>query len=171
MLHSEYTTRFMASSVVGLNFQSSSNKQARQTFQCFVLNSHFIQPSECKYCLFVCLSVRLQLSSIPIRFSYFGQRFSFRTVDLSRDSRVVPCATHSTIFAEKNKNYFFLRMLPIAKINRQKIIPMFFIQYRKNLATRNYPIIWYLLESYSPLSIGKFSHRYILIMEKMLSPT
>ena len=32
------------------------NKQARQTFHCFVLNSHFIQPSECKYmfCLFVC---------------------------------------------------------------------------------------------------------------------
>ena len=48
MLHSEYTTScFMA------------NKQARQTFHCFVLNSHFIQLSECKYIRFVCLSVRL----------------------------------------------------------------------------------------------------------------
>ena len=38
------------------------NKQARQTFHCFVLNSHFIQPSECKYVLFVCLSVSPQVS-------------------------------------------------------------------------------------------------------------
>ena len=91
MLHSEYTTScFMASSVIGHTFQSSSNKQARQTFHCFVLNSHFIQMSECKYLLFVCLSVRLQVSVIPLRFRYFGQRFSFGAVDLSRESRVVP---------------------------------------------------------------------------------
>ena len=56
-LHSEYTTScLIAKSVVRHNFQSSSKKQARQTFHCFVLNSHFIQPSECKYVLFVCLS-------------------------------------------------------------------------------------------------------------------
>ena len=52
-----------------------SNKQARQTIHCFVLNSHFIQPSECKYVLFVCLSVRLQVSFIPLRFRNFGHRF------------------------------------------------------------------------------------------------
>ena len=32
------------------------NKLARQAFHCFILKSHFIQPSECKYVLFVCLS-------------------------------------------------------------------------------------------------------------------
>ena len=69
------------------------NKQARQTFHCFVLDSHFIQPSECKYVVFVCLSVRLQVSFIPLRFRYFGRRFSFRTVDLSKESRVVPPPT------------------------------------------------------------------------------
>ena len=91
MLHSEYTTScFKAKSVVSHYFQSSSNKQARQTFHCFVLISHFIQPSECKYVLFVCLSVRLQVSFIPLRCRYFGWKFSFCTVDLSRKSRVVP---------------------------------------------------------------------------------
>ena len=40
------------------------NKQARQKFHCFVLNSQFFQPSECKYVIFVCLSVRLQVSFI-----------------------------------------------------------------------------------------------------------
>ena len=146
MLHSEYTTSFMASSIVGLNFQSSSNKQARQIFQCFILNSHFIQPFECKYLLFVCLSVRLQLSSIPLRFSYFGQRFSFRTVDLSRESRVVP---PSLWFSRKRIKIIFLRMLPIAKINWQKIIPFFFRQYREkfgNAKLSHYTVFaWKLL--------------------------
>ena len=87
MLHSKYTTNcFMAKSVAWHNFQSSSNKQTRQTFHYFVLNSHFIQLPECRYVLFVCLSVRLQVSFI----SFFGLRFSFRTVELSRESRVVP---------------------------------------------------------------------------------
>ena len=58
------------------------NKQARQTFHCFVLNNHFIQLSECKYVLFVCLSVRLQVSFISLHFRYFGRRYSFRTVVL-----------------------------------------------------------------------------------------
>ena len=89
MLHSEYTSCFMAKSVVWHNFQSSRNKQARQTFHCFVLNSHFIQPSECKYVLFACLSVRMQVSFIPLRFRYFGGRFSFRTVDLLREIQAV----------------------------------------------------------------------------------
>ena len=56
MLHSEYTTCcFMEKYVIWHNFQSPSNKQARQIFHCFVLNSHFIQPSECKYVPFVSL--------------------------------------------------------------------------------------------------------------------
>ena len=88
MLHSEYTSCFMAKSVVWHNFQSSNGKQARETFQSFVLNSHFIQPSECKYVLFVCLSDCK--SFIPLRFRYFAWRFSFHIVDLSRESRVVP---------------------------------------------------------------------------------
>ena len=88
------------------------HKQARQTIHCFVMNSHFIQPSECKYVLFVCLSVRLQVSFIPLHFRYFGRRFSLRTVDLSTESH---CATHSMIFAEKTRNYFS-RTLPTAKI-------------------------------------------------------
>ena len=69
---------------------TQDNKQARQAFHCFVLNNHFIQPSECKYVLFVCLSVRLQLSFFPLRFRYFGRSFYFRIVDLPRESRVVP---------------------------------------------------------------------------------
>ena len=54
-------------------------------------NQPFIQPSVCKYVLFVCffVSARLQVSFIPLRFRYFGKRFSFCTVDLSRESRVM----------------------------------------------------------------------------------
>ena len=125
LLHSEYTTScFMAKSVVWHNFQSSSNKQARQTFHCFVLNSHFIQPSECKYVLFACLSVRMQVSFIHLRFRYFGRRFSFRTVDIWREIRAVP---PTLIFAEKNQNYFSLsRTLPTAKIKIREINPHVF---------------------------------------------
>ena len=83
MLYSEYATScFMAKSV-------TTSKQDRHFI---VLFRHFIQPSECKYVyvLFVCLSVSLQVSFILLRFRYFGQRFSFSTVDLPRKSRVVP---------------------------------------------------------------------------------
>ena len=91
MLHWEYTMCcFMAKNVIWSNCQSSSNKQARQTFHCFVLNSHFLQLSECKYVVFVCLSIRLQESFIPLRFRYFGRIFSFRTVNRLKESRVVP---------------------------------------------------------------------------------
>ena len=48
------------------------NKQARQKFHCYVPNSHFIQPCECKYVLFVCLFFRLQVSFMPLRFRYFS---------------------------------------------------------------------------------------------------
>ena len=40
------------------------SKQARHAFHCLVLNSHFIQLSECEYVLLVCLFVRLQISFI-----------------------------------------------------------------------------------------------------------
>ena len=77
ILHSEYTTScFMAK---------------------IALNSNFIQPYVCKYVLFFFsffffffLSVRWQVSFILMRFRYFGRRFSFRIVDLSRESRVIP---------------------------------------------------------------------------------
>ena len=45
--------------------QSSSNKQARQTFHWFVLNSHFIQPSECKYVLFACFLAECKYRLFP----------------------------------------------------------------------------------------------------------
>ena len=91
MLHSDTPQVVLwQKSVIWHNFQSSSNKQAIQTFHCFVLSSYFIQPSECRYVLFVCLSVRLQVSFIPLRFRYFGLRFSFPTGDLPRKSPVVP---------------------------------------------------------------------------------
>ena len=66
------------------------NKQARQTFHCFVLNSHFIQPSECKFVffLFVCLSDCKYLLFRCI--SDTLSRVFFRTVDLSRENRVMP---------------------------------------------------------------------------------
>ena len=87
MLHSEYITScFIAKSVVRHNFQGSSHKQARQTFHCFVLTVIFFfnRLNENMSFLFV--------SSIfyPLRSRYFGRRFSFRTVDLSRESRVMP---------------------------------------------------------------------------------
>ena len=116
ILHWEYTTScFMAKNIIWPNCQSSSNKEARQTFHCFVLNRHFLQLSECKYVVFVCLSVRLQVSFIPFRFRYFGRIFSFHTVNRSKESRQRP----------------------------RKIIIMFLRQNRENLATQKYPIIRY----------------------------
>ena len=89
MLHWEYTTScFMPKHVIWPN--CSSNKQARQTFHCLVLNSRFLQLSECKYVVFVCLSVRLQVSFIPLSFRYFGRIYSFCTVNRLKESRVVP---------------------------------------------------------------------------------
>ena len=98
------------------------NKQARQTFHCFVLNSHFIQPSECKYVLLVCLSVRLQVSFIPLRFS-FGQRFAFRTVDLSRESRFVPPYLR---FSRKRFEIFFRGRCRPRKLKSAKNNPHLF---------------------------------------------
>ena len=79
-----------------------TSKQARHIFHCFVLNSHFIQPSECKYVLCVCLSVRLQVSFIPLLFQKFGQRFSFHTFDLSRERWTVPPTRATEILKSKS---------------------------------------------------------------------
>ena len=120
MLHSEYTIScFMAKSVVWHKFQSSSNKQERHTFHCFIPNRHFIQLSECKHVLFVSLPVRLQVSFIPLRFRYFGRRFSFRTVDRSKESWIVPPTLR---FSRKRINIIFRgrcrpRKLKLAKNN------------------------------------------------------
>ena len=42
------------------------------------------------YSVSTCLSVRLQVSFIRLHFRYFGRIFSFRTVNSSKESRVVP---------------------------------------------------------------------------------
>ena len=57
MLHSEYTTScFMAKSVIWHNLTSKQDKTL------FCSEQSLYQPSECKYVLFVCLSVRLQVT-------------------------------------------------------------------------------------------------------------
>ena len=149
MLHSEYTTScVMAKTVVWHNFQSSS---IRQAFHCFALKSNFIQPSVCKYVLFVCfffVSARLQVSFIPLRFRYFGRRFSFRTVDLSRESWVMPPPLYD--FRGKESKLFFADVADRENWNPRKIIAMFLRQNRENLATRKYPIIRYIIMSTEP---------------------
>ena len=112
MLHSECTSCFMAKSVVWHNFQSSSNKHARQT----VLNSHFIKLSECKYVLFACLSVRMQVSFIPLRSDTLAGDF---LSDLSKEIRAVP---PTLLFSRKRIEITFCgccwpRKLKSAKIN------------------------------------------------------
>ena len=137
MLLSEYTTSCItANSVVWYN----SYKQAGQTFHCFVLNSRFIQPSECKSVSFPCLSVRLQVSFIPLRFQYFGRWFSFRTVDLPRESRVVAPALR---FSQKRIETIYCGRCRPRKLKSVKNNPMILRQNRENLATRKYPIIRY----------------------------
>ena len=109
MLHTEYTTGcFMAKGVVWHNFTSKQDKQFIVLFWTAILFNRL----NVNMFFFVCLSVRLQVSFIPLHFRYFGRRFSLRTVDLSTESH---CATHSTIFAEKTRNYFS-RTLPTTKI-------------------------------------------------------
>ena len=106
MLHSEYTTScFMAKSVVWHNFQSP---RIRQTFHCFALNSYFIQPSVCYYVPFF-FYVRLQVSFIPLRFRYFGRRFSF--AQSNYQGKVKLCHS-STIFAKRIEIIFCERCWP-----------------------------------------------------------
>ena len=105
VLHPEYiTSRFMAKRVVWHNFQSSSKKQARQTFHCFVLNSYFIQPSECKDVPFVCVSVRLQVSFIPLRFRYFVG--AFLSAQLIYRGKVELCHPFDDFRGNDFRNYF-----------------------------------------------------------------
>ena len=98
---------------------AQQNKQARQTFHCVVLNSHFIQPFECEcryvLVLFVCLSVRLQASFIPLRFRYFGRNL-FSTQSIYR-RKVEMC---HALYEFCETEIYFSRTLPTAKNNRDK---------------------------------------------------
>ena len=73
-------------SVIWLSFQGSSHKEAIQTFHCFVLTVFFFfhRLNENIFFLFV------SSTFYSLRFRHFGRRFSFRTVDLSRESLVLP---------------------------------------------------------------------------------
>ena len=137
---------------------TQGDKQARQTFHCFVLNNHFIQLSECKYVLFVCLSFRLQVSFILMHFRYFCRKFSFGTVDLSRESQVVPPTLR---FSRKRIKTIFR-----GHCRPQKIIPMFLRQNRENLATRKYHIIQYYLSTHGIVSYCKQRYIYELGSDK-----
>ena len=103
VLYSAYTTCcFMAKK----SRMTQRNKQARQTFHCFLLNSHFIQPSEWKYVLFVCLSV-CQTASIfySLAFQIFWpQNFFPHSWYIEGKTS---CAIHSTIFMKKDAKLFF----------------------------------------------------------------
>ena len=98
---------------------------------------------DCKSVFFVCLSV-LQVSFIPLRFRYFGRRFSFRTVDLSRECRVVPptlrfsrkrieiifrgrCGPRKLNSAKNNPHVFLDKT---AKIWRRENIPLYGIRFQ-----------------------------------------
>ena len=60
-------------------------------FFCFVLFCFFFFFFFFFFLFLFCFwYVRLQVWFIPLRFRYFCRRFSFRTVDLSRESRVMP---------------------------------------------------------------------------------
>ena len=84
-------------------------RAARQTSISLLCSEQsFFQPSECKYVLCVYLSVRLQVSFIPLWPGiFFPHSWSIEGTS--------SYATHATSFAEKNQNYFS-RTLPTAKI-------------------------------------------------------
>ena len=93
MLHSEYTMScFMSRKPrYDTTFRVQvTSKQDRHFSFLFLRVILFNRLNfDCKYVFFVCLSV-LQVSFIPLRFRYFGRRFSFCTVDLSRECWAVP---------------------------------------------------------------------------------
>ena len=127
---------------------TQTNKQARQTCHCFVLNSHFIQPSECKYVLFVCLSVRLQDSFILLHFRNFGRRFFFP----HSWGKVELC--HPLYdFRGKESKLFFADIANRENWNPRKIIPMFSRQNHENLAMRKYPTIQYHFVAFTMLGV------------------
>ena len=138
MLHSEYTTScFMAKSVIWHDFQGSSHKQAGQTFHCFVLTVIFFNRlNENMFFLFV--------SSIfySLRFRHFGWRFRLRTVDLSRQSRVLPPTQQ---FLRTRIKIIFRGRCQPRKLKSAKNKLHVFRQNCENLATRKYPIIRYAL--------------------------
>ena len=85
-----------------------------KTFHCFVLKSHFIQPSKCQYVLFVCLSV-WQAAGIFYSFTFHITWPEIFHQHSWSNEGMLSHATNSMIFAEINRNYF-LRTLPTAKI-------------------------------------------------------
>ena len=116
-----------------------TSKEDRQ-FSVFVLNSYCIQPSECKYVLFVCLCLRLQESFILLHFRYFGQIFSFHTVDLSGESRVVP---PTLLFSWERIEIIFCGCWWPWKLKAEKNNPHVFETEQRKLAMWKYPIIRY----------------------------
>lgn len=84
----------------------------------------------CLFCLFVSQSVSIY---IPLRFRFFGQRFSPRTIDVSRESQVVP--------PTRNR----MRSCWSRKLNAQKLILMILSE-KKNMKIWRwkYPVIWYV---------------------------
>ena len=121
MLHSEYTT-----SCFRAKCMAQCNKQARQTFHCLVLNSHFIQPSECKYVffLFVCLSDCKYLLFRCISDTLAGD---FLFAQLIYRGKVELCHPHYDFHGKESKLLF----------RGRQIIPMFCRQNRENLVLLN----------------------------------
>ena len=144
MLHKDMSC-FMAKSVVWHNVTSKQDRHFIVLFWTVILFNWlnvnmfflFVCLWDCKYLLFCCVSDTL------------AGDFLLHSCSLEGKSS---CATHSMIFAKKNRNYFS-PMLPTVKIKiREKIIPMFLRQNRKNLATQKYPIIRY------------FRHRKLIVV-------
>ena len=115
------------------------NKEARQTFP---FCDHFIQPSECKYVLFVCLSVRVQVTFIRCVSDTFAGEFLSAQLFYRGD---VELCHPLYDFRGKESKLFFADVAYSENLNPRKIITMFFRQTRKILATRKYRIIRYLL--------------------------
>ena len=107
MLHSEYTTScFMAKSAK--RFSWFMSQASRTDVSLFCSDSHFFQPSEWKYVLFVCFKYLLFLAFLTLWLEISSPH--------SWSIEGKSCfATHSTIFADTNQNYFS-RTLPTAKI-------------------------------------------------------
>ena len=85
---------------------------------------------------FVCLSVSLQVSYIPLCFSCFYQRFSFCTVN----RQIVPPTVQ---FSRKRIGIIFRGRYQLWNLKSAKNNSHVFRQNRKNLATQKYPIKQY----------------------------
>ena len=85
-------------------------KQARHIFHCFVLNSHFVQPSECKYVLFFFFVCQTASIFYSLAFKILWPEIFFpHSCSIEGKSN---CATHSTTSAGKKS-----KLLKSAKNN------------------------------------------------------